>query len=135
MNKIAITLSTLYISLQLHAQNIYPKKLDNCITAAFCLDCGDIKANVDREKFEKLITNLNSTNNLKGIKGQVKFQVLVDSIGKGCVLSHTDVSDNIISKILLRHLTALTDSFLQKQKGRMKNEHHSTCLLKLRTKK
>ena len=73
-----ITISTLTI-----AQNLYPKKLDNCITTQFCLDCGDIKANVDKEKYEKLITNLISTNNLKGIKGRVMFQILVDSTGKG----------------------------------------------------
>ena len=77
------------------------------MTDQFCLDCGDIKANVDKDKFKKLITNLNSTNNLKGIKGRVMFQILVDSTGKGCVLSHTDVSDNIIS----RNIAAALNSF------------------------
>ena len=107
MTKFFLTLLTLSISTLTNAQNLYPKKLDNCVTDQFCLDCGDIKVNVDKDKFEKLITNLDSTNNLKGIKGKVMFQILVDSTGKGCVLSHTDVSDNIIS----RNIVAALNSF------------------------
>jgi len=108
MTKIFLTLLIISISALTNAQNLYPKKLDNCITNQFCLDCGDIKANVDNEKFEKLITNLNSTNNLKGITGRVMFQILVDSTGKGCVLSHTDVSDNIISRNIVAALNSFT---------------------------
>ena len=107
MTKFFLTLLTLSISTFSTAQNLYPKKLDNCVTDQFCLDCGDIKANVDKDKLEKLITSLNSTNNLKGINGKVMFQILVDSTGKGCILSHTDVSDNIIS----RNIVAALNSF------------------------
>ncbi len=96
--KIILTILTFSISTTINAQNLYPKKLDNCVTERFCLDCGDIKANVDKDKYQRLITNLIATNDLKGIKGRVMFQILVDSTGKGCVLSHTDVSDNIISR-------------------------------------
>lgn len=104
MTKNSLVILTFLITAQLNAQNIYPKKLDNCITTRFCLDCGDIKANVDKAKFEQLVLNLNSTNNLTGIKGKVKFQILVDSTGKGCVLSHTDVSDNVISRNIIAGL-------------------------------
>jgi Two component regulator propeller len=124
MNKITLAFLTIYITTQLNAQNLYPKKLDNCITSVFCLDCGDIKANVDKEKFDKLITNLNSTNNLKGIKGRVIFQVLVDSTGKGCVLSHTDVSDNIISRNIVTSLNSF-DGFLP-AKTKEKNEERTS---------
>ena len=120
MNKITLTLLTLYITTQLNAQNLYPKKIDNCITSVFCLDCGDIKSNVDKEKFDKLLTDLNSTNNLKGINGKVMFQVLVDSTGKGCVLSHTDVSDNIISRNIVTALNIFDGFIPAKTKG--KNE-------------
>ena len=67
MTKIPIFLLTLFFSTQLTAQNLYPKKLDNCITTHFCLDCGDVKANIDKAKFEQLVASLNSTNNLKGV--------------------------------------------------------------------
>lgn len=107
MSKIPLIILTLLISTFLNAQNLYPKKIDNCITSVFCLDCGDVKTNVDKDKFKQLLTDLNSTNNLSGIKGKVKFQILVDSTGKGCVLSHTDVSDNIIS----RNIVAALNSF------------------------
>jgi hypothetical protein len=108
----------------INAQNLYPKKLDNCITTQFCLDCGDIKANVDKEKYEKLIANLISTNNLKGIKGKVMFQILVDSTGKGCVLSHTDVSDNIISRNIVMALNSF-DGFIP-AKSKEKTEQRAS---------
>ncbi len=111
MTKILLIFLTLSISTLTNAQNLYPKKLNNCVTDRFCLDCGDIKANVDKGKFEKLLTNLNSTNNLKAINGKVMFQILVDSIGKGCVLSHTDVSENIISKNIVTALNSF-DGFI-----------------------
>jgi hypothetical protein len=94
-----------------NAQNIFPKKLDNCITEQFCLDCGERKANVDKQKLTALLQTLSNGNNLKGIKGKVMFQILVDSTGNGCVLSHTDVSDNIISKNITKALNSF-DGFL-----------------------
>lgn len=75
------------------------QKIENCITSVFCFDCGIIKANVDKDKFDELLTNLHSTNNLKDIKASVMFQILVDSTGKGCVLSHTNNSEIPMSYI------------------------------------
>ena len=119
MNKIKLTLLALYITAQLNAQNLYPKKLDNCLTTDFCLDCGDIKANIDKEKFDKLLTALNSNNNLKGISGKIMVQVILDSNGKGCVLSHTDVSDNIISKNIVIALNEFDGFIPAKTKGKI----------------
>ncbi|HRH50143.1 MAG TPA: two-component regulator propeller domain-containing protein [Panacibacter sp.] len=124
MSKYFLTLLAFTISTVINAQNLYPKKLDNCITTQFCLDCGDIKANVDKEKFETLITSLISTNNLKGIKGRVMFQILVDSTGKGCVLSHTDVSDNIISRNIVMALNSF-DGFIP-AKSKEKTEQRAS---------
>jgi hypothetical protein len=42
--------------------------------------------------------------NLKGIKGAVKFQVLVDAKGRACVLSHTDQSNNPITLKIIEEL-------------------------------
>jgi hypothetical protein len=102
--KISLVLLTFFCATLLNAQNLYPKKLDNCSTERFCLDCGDIKANVDTIKFNSLINDLNASNNLAGVKGRVMFQILVDPSGNGCVLSHTDVSDNIISRNIVAAL-------------------------------
>lgn len=108
----------LLLSTPLIAQNLYPKKLDNCPSDRFCLDCGDVKANVEKRKFNKLITHLNKTNNLHGIKGKVIFQILVDSTGKGCVLSHTDVSDNIISRNIVSALNSFDGFTPAKTEGK-----------------
>ncbi len=124
MIKISSFLLALFFTTQLNAQNLYPKKLDNCITTRFCLDCGDVKANIDKAKFEQLVIGLNSTNNLKGIKGKVKFQILVDSTGKGCVLSHTDVSDNVISRNIVAALNNF-DGFIP-AKTKETNEERSS---------
>ncbi|TDY65318.1 ligand-binding sensor domain-containing protein [Algibacter lectus] len=88
----------------LNAQNLFPVKLDNCKTEKFCLDCGDTKAGYDESEFLKLQDKLNKGLNLQGIKGSVKFQVLVNSKGKACVLSHTDQSKSAISQKIIKEL-------------------------------
>lgn len=92
------------LTLQANAQNIFPVKLENCKTEKFCLDCGDIKAGYDQNEFAKLQDKLNKELNLQGIKGAVKFQVLVDANGRACVLSHTDKSNNPISLKIIEEL-------------------------------
>jgi hypothetical protein len=92
------------LSFNLNAQNIFPVKLDNCKTDRFCLDCGDNKAGYEEEEFLKLQSKLHESLNLKGIKGSVKFQILVDSKGRACVLSHTDQSNNPITLRIIEEL-------------------------------
>ncbi len=101
-NTILILLTV--FSLSLNAQNIFPVKLDNCKTSKFCLDCGDVKAGFEEQEFLKLQTKLKESLNLSGIKGVVKFQILIDSKGKACVLSHTDQSNNPISLKIIEEL-------------------------------
>lgn len=82
---------------QLFSQNLFPVKLNTCETSQFCLDCGEPKAGYDDPEFSKLLTGLSAAHNLKGLRGIIKVQVLIDSLGKGCVLSHTDKSNNPIT--------------------------------------
>lgn len=92
------------VALNSNAQNLFAVKLDNCKTDRFCLDCGDIKAGYDEAEFSKLQDKLSKKLNLQGIKGAVKFQVLVDSKGGACVLSHTDESKNPITLKIIDEL-------------------------------
>lgn len=92
------------LTIQAYAQNLFPVKLENCNVARFCLDCGDIKAGYDQNEFAKLEDKLNKELNLKRIKGVVKFQVLVDSKGRACVLSHTDLNYNPITLKIIEEL-------------------------------
>lgn len=91
-------------SLNVKAQNIFPVKLENCSTDRFCLDCGDVKASYSEVDFAELQEKLNKSLNLTGINGAIKFQVIVDSAGRGCVLSHTDLSNNPITQQIIKHL-------------------------------
>jgi hypothetical protein len=118
MTKLLHTLILFCVSIAVYAQHFYPKKLDNCATSLFCVDCGDIKANVDKEKYEQLVSYIKSTNDLNNIKGSLKFQILVDSTGKGCVLSHTDVSDNVISKNIVTALNSFDGYIPAKSKDK-----------------
>lgn len=104
MRKSIVLLSFLAFSVKIYSQNIFPVKLDNCKTEKFCLDCGDIKAGYNEEEFQKINDKLNKTLNLKGLSGVIKFQVLVDSKGKACVLSHTDQSNNLITQKIIEEL-------------------------------
>jgi ligand-binding sensor domain-containing protein len=114
MKKFALFLLATFTISSLRAQNLFPRKFNNCITAAFCLDCGDVKASLDDQKLRDMVTHLQSTNKLKGIKGKIMFQVLVDSAGKGCVLSHSDPGDHPISKSITSALNAF-DGYLPAQ--------------------
>ena len=104
MNQKLKLFPVLFLSLNAYCQNIFPVKLDNCKTEKFCLDCGDIKAGYDADEFKKLNEKLNQTLNLAGINGGIKFQVLIDSKGKACVLSHTDQSKNPITLKIISEL-------------------------------
>lgn len=85
-------------------QNIFPVKLENCKSDRFCLDCGVTKAGYNEADFIRLQKGLNKSLNLTNINGAVKFQVIIDSVGKGCVLSHTDISHNPITQQIIDQL-------------------------------
>jgi len=104
MKSIFLTLLAVVISFNLKSQNIFPVKLENCKTDRFCMDCGDTKVSYQEMEFEKLLDKLNKSLNLNGITGSVKFQILVDAKGKGCVLSHNDQSNNAITIGIIKEL-------------------------------
>lgn len=102
-NTIKILLLSIF-ALPVYGQNLFPVKLDNCNTASFCLDCGDIKGGFEEIQFQEMLDKVESKINLNGVSGGVYFQVLVDAKGKGCVLSHTDKSNSYITKSLIQNL-------------------------------
>jgi len=114
MTKAILTLLASFLVSSVIAQNLFPRKFDNCATEVFCLDCGDTKVSIDDQKLNVLITRLQKSNDLKGLSGKIMFQILVDSLGRGCVLSHTDVSDHAISKNITTALNAF-DGFIPAQ--------------------
>ena len=129
MKKINIIYFVAFFTINIStAQNLFPTKLENCKTEKFCLDCGDEKASYKIDKFEKLLVRLNNSLNLKGIKGSLKIQVLVDSNGKGCVLSHTDKSNNIISQKIIEELNNF-NNWIPAKTGKKKEEKVSLTLL------
>jgi len=91
-------------SIALNAQNIFPVKVERCKADRFCLDCGDIKVGYNQADFDKLLHRLNRSLTLYGLSGNIKFQVLVDSKGRGCVLSHTDQTNNPITEMIILEL-------------------------------
>ncbi|WP_205945939.1 ligand-binding sensor domain-containing protein [Pedobacter hiemivivus] len=101
-NLLLLILAILYSGAK--AQNLFPVKLENCKTDRFCLDCGDVKASYNEADFAELQEKLNKSLNLTGITGVIKFQVLIDSSGRGCVLSHTDQSNNQITQQIIKQL-------------------------------
>lgn len=104
MKKINLTLLILCFTIGIHSQNLFPVLVKNCTPDLFCLDCGEIKANFDESKMDVLVENLIKKNNINGIEGTVMFQILIDSTGKGCVLSHSDGSKSQITKSIISAL-------------------------------
>lgn len=104
--KTAAFITVLFLVGTLQAQNLFPVMLDNCKVDRFCLDCGDVKAGYDEAGFAAMIDELNKSLDLRGVNGSIMFQVLVNSKGRGCVLSHSDKSNSSITKALIKKLNA-----------------------------
>ncbi|QKJ28548.1 hypothetical protein HQ865_01835 [Mucilaginibacter mali] len=83
------------------AQNLFSEKIGICSDVKYCMDCGAPKATVDPFVLNDICDRMNLRYNFKGGYGSITFQVLVDSIGNSCVLSHTDVSHNQLSRELM----------------------------------
>lgn len=88
----------------LSGQNVFPNKIEGCHLSHFCLDCGEPKASYDTAAFEHVLDAISARYDLRGINGKIAFQVLVDSFGAGCVLSHTDASGNKITGGITKYL-------------------------------
>lgn len=93
MKRVLSLLFTISLLASAHAQNLFPVKLNSCNTALFCLDCGNIKGGADSIKFGALMESINTNIPTNGIQGKIDIQVLIDSAGNGCILSHTDKSE------------------------------------------
>lgn len=87
--KLFALLTIAFFVLRTNAQNILPFGTENCIKDEYCLDCGDVKAELDTNKLNSLLSHLNTLHNYKDIKEKILFQVIVDSFGKACVQSHS----------------------------------------------
>ncbi len=121
MKKLNLALSILGLCAfnHLRAQNLFPNKLNNCVVEQFCLDCGDEKAGVKTDEFAGLIENLNRKNNYQGVSGKILLQVLIDSLGQGCVLSHTDNSKNPVTLHIIKILNEFGGWIPAKEKGKV----------------
>lgn len=104
MKKVLFIIFTL-LSFSIYSQNIFPVKLDGCKSSRFCIDCGDTKAGYDALKFKILEDDLSKSLD-NGLEGEIMMQVLIDSKGHGCVVSHTDESN---SPITLKIITELNN--------------------------
>lgn len=89
----------------LRAQNLFLKKIDICSTESYCMDCGDPKATCGQFALDYISSLLNHKYIFKdNASGTLSFQVLVDSTGFSCVLSHSDTSTNQLTIDLIRYL-------------------------------
>lgn len=97
MKKTYLLLSLLLLLSNAFAQNIFPKKYEDCSTSRFCLDCGDTKVTVDSAAFAAMFKEVNSKAYVNNLQGNIMVQVLVDSLGQSCVLSHTETKGHIVT--------------------------------------
>ena len=98
MKNIILTLALIILSAYTFGQSLYTEKFDNCKLSQFCLDCGEVKAQPPQNLLNELANTFDATS-LKKIKGQLEMQILIDSLGKPCLLSANNRT-NIKSKNL-----------------------------------
>lgn len=89
-----------------YSQILFPKVIKSVPNTGFCMDCGDIKAEKDSLQFSNLLKFIASHNYINKTKGVVKFQILIDSVGLGRVLSHTDTTNSILTQNIAHALNS-----------------------------
>jgi ligand-binding sensor domain-containing protein len=98
-------LFNLFISAGVYAQNLFNEKIENvCNITNYCMDCGTPKATCDAYTLNYISELINHRYNFNGGAGTITFQILVDSTGFSCVLSHTDVTHSALTYDLIRFL-------------------------------
>jgi ligand-binding sensor domain-containing protein len=99
-----IGLLIFFFPAMLSAQNLFPEKIDICNTSNYCMDCGNPKATCEQLTLDYICDKINRKYLLKDANGSITLQVLVESTGFSCVLSHTDVAKGPLSADLIRFL-------------------------------
>lgn len=128
MKKIYLLLVLLVTFSSAFAQNIFPKKYTDCNTTRFCLDCGDTKVTVDSTAFATMFKEVNSKAYVNNLQGNIMVQVLVDSLGQSCVLSHTETKGHIVTDKIVMALNDFRGWKPAITKGK-KEELVSICVL------
>ncbi len=85
-----------FISIFSVGQNLYNQKFDNCKLSNFCLDCGEIKAEMPQSFKQEFINSL-GFKSLSIVSGEIEIQILIDTFGKPCLLSannQTNIKSN-----------------------------------------
>jgi hypothetical protein len=126
MKYITLTIGLFIINFAF-GQHLYPEKYDECKLSRFCLDCGDTKAELPQDFVSDFISNLNEKS-LRKIKGSITVQILVDSIGKPCLLSAKNESNVKSKKLGLQNGISNTKNWLPAI-TRRKAEQASVSLL------
>lgn len=132
MKRIILSLIILSLSYSLKAQNLFPFKLDNCPASVFCLDCGDEQANVKPDEFDNMIAGLNKSNDYSKLRGKILLQVLIDSAGNACVLSHTDRSNSPATQNIVAKLNAFKGWLPAKTKGKTEGRTSINLLMEVK---
>ncbi len=104
MAKKLISLLFTLVSFWGSSQNLFPVMISDCHLSSLCMDCGDLKVNVKQEDFTKLLERVSASSHASAVTGKIFFQVVVDSAGKACVISHTDKLNTPLTKDLIREL-------------------------------
>ena len=110
MKYITLTIGLFIINFAF-GQHLYPEKYDECKLSRFCLDCGDTKAEPPTDFMTGFLSNLNEKS-LKKIKGSIAVQILIDSIGKPCLLSAQNETNVKSKKLKLQNGINNTNNWL-----------------------
>lgn len=89
----------LWSSTALQAQNLFPETFDNCHISRFSLESDSTTAVINPQTFMlEFWTSIDSAS-ARSIRGELKIQLLVDTLGNSCVIS-IENETNTDSKLL-----------------------------------
>ena len=100
----------IFIPTLLLGQNLYPEKFNTCVFDRFCLDCGNPKAEPPTTFLQELVRNMDS-NSLKKVNGLIEIQILIDSVGKPCLISVNNKTNIKTTKLKLQEAVNNTSNW------------------------
>ncbi|HEX2617581.1 MAG TPA: hypothetical protein VHL57_08565 [Flavobacteriales bacterium] len=98
----ALLVLAFYLTLPGNAQNVFPEVFKGCVTDHFALESDTATAKQDAIAFVALLKQELGDKTIAGLRGTLKFQIIVDLDGSSCLLSVENLTGRKTSKLKLK---------------------------------
>jgi len=117
-----------FFSISIYSQSLYSEKFENCKSSRFSLDGGQTKAQPPKNILQEIIANLDKKRQA-ALKGTIEVQILIDEIGKPCLLSAENKTNVSSSNLNLNYAINNTSNWVPAFSGNKKENSSVSIIL------